>query len=155
MKKITILLITLLFISGTSFNQINAENKEEISLPSIQTFEFDLDSSYQSRQFYDNEGYLTTITVIKPKSAAEERHVFVSNVHLTLSYTVLIQNNRIVDAYNQSYQANTWTVDNDSLIVNSNTRATYTVQCHYLSIHYSKYAQANLNNGVLTVTSNL
>ena len=140
---------------SANYYPIYAENRDKTPVSHQKTYEFDLESSYQSIQFYDSEGYLTTITVTRSRSLVGERNVFVSNAQLQLSFTILIQNDVIIDAYNQHYHASTWIVTGDSLVVNSGSQATYTVQCHQLMLYFSKYAQANISNGKLSISSNL
>jgi len=138
---------SIFVISGVS------RKKEEISLPSIQTFEFDLDSSYQSRQFYDNEGNLVTISISRTRSSSNERIISYTSIKLSMSYKILIDNNRITNAYDPSYSTSYWDVTSSNLSVDSSAQATYTLTCKKLLLTTTKWLRANIENGSLVITS--
>jgi len=152
MRKVlfSFLLIVLASLLATnilyadSFSKQNGEESELV---------FDLDATYQEKKFYDSNGILTIISVQSSRLSGEKT-ISMSNTYLSMSYKIMVNNNIITNAYDGSYSTTYYSVSGESLTVDSNTQATYSLTCKVLLVTVNKYLRANISNGSIVVSHN-
>lgn len=148
-KKITFIALLCIYLSV--FNcKIYAESTNVYVDETIQSFVFDLDKDYQVITFIDNSGDQTLLTVTSNLDG--EKQITLSNAYILLSYKIYISNNIITSAYDEYYYTNYYTVVSDTLTINSNTKATYSVNCYKFLMHSVFNLTADISSGSLVIS---
>ena len=152
----TFILLCIIFIYVT-FNSIpvNAEDTFETCInDNAESIYFEGNSPYQSYQYYEPDGTLTTITILSnTKSLSGEKTITYSHPHLNMSFKIYISDNKITGAYGATYSSNLYTILSSVLTIDSNTQATHTLTCVSITT-FHKYLRVNINSGQLVITHN-
>ena len=151
MKKIIVVLFAISLLINCSPKYANAEESYTFLDSKEKTFNFDLSMKYQKYSFIDEDGLLTTVSI---RGSAGERTISYLNNKIRASFKVFIDNNIITSAYDKNCSSDWWTITNDVLVKNSNYQVTYTISLKRLFLSTTRYLQANLSNGSLSVTFN-
>lgn len=149
-KRLIISLITLFFLVPTPVLAEDSAQKE--SIPEA-TITLSADSGEEKElQFYDSEGFLTTLSV-SVTSVSGEKQISLTNAKISMSFKIYIVGGNIIDAYGAQYRvAKGITVTGSSLSKDSSKQATYYVYCHTLLSSATRWLRANISTGELVVT---
>ena len=152
MKKLCHILF-LIFLTICSTAVVRADLSPEAAdlSSSAGTVVFDLSTERQEYVFIDHEGLPTRITILNRGS---EHIISMTNAKISLSFKIYVSGSTITNAYDGTYSSSYWNITPVSLLVDSSTQATYTVNCKRLLISTQRYLRANLVDGSIVVSHN-